>query len=415
MSNFIYNYFLGEQKWLSEWLKYYGCSTKEDLKAFMKENPSLYFNAYDASKYVTRLKTKKEFEFLKKGDATITTTSLDNLSRAFDNMKKTGSGFPQFKSNHLHKSYRCRITSQRKVDIKVRNKKWGKFKLHLARGVNVNPKVIINITSYPDFAHRIKNETGFKINSYTVSIDAYNNFYISFQVEEEVAPIKKSDLKDGKIVGVDMGVVRPATTSQDADFLIQEMSSRIEFIKKNRKKKVEIERSLAKKRLANKDYKKSKKYNRLKSDLSKINVKIKNQRRHVQHAISRMIADMDIDIIALEKLNIKGMMKRSAKGKSNQKRHLSRSLSDVGIFEIQRQLVYKANWVGKRVIKVGSKYTSQTCNECGHINKKNRKNQSTFICQSCGHETNADLNAAKNIRDRAKKKIEEKMDESIFE
>jgi len=44
--------------------------------------------------------------------------------------------------------------------------------------------------------------------------------------------------------------------------------------------------------------------------------------------------------------------------------------------------------------------TSQTCNQCGHISKENRQSQSKFVCTSCGHFANADINAFKNILDR---------------
>jgi len=45
-------------------------------------------------------------------------------------------------------------------------------------------------------------------------------------------------------------------------------------------------------------------------------------------------------------------------------------------------------------------YTSQTCNSCGCINRKNRKTQEKFKCVNCGHLDNADFNSACNIRDR---------------
>ena len=44
-------------------------------------------------------------------------------------------------------------------------------------------------------------------------------------------------------------------------------------------------------------------------------------------------------------------------------------------------------------------YTSQACNKCHHITKENRKSQSKFACVKCRHTDNADINAAKNIRD----------------
>ena len=44
--------------------------------------------------------------------------------------------------------------------------------------------------------------------------------------------------------------------------------------------------------------------------------------------------------------------------------------------------------------------TSITCNLCGYCDERNRINQELFRCLNCGHEVNADINAARNIRDR---------------
>ena len=52
-----------------------------------------------------------------------------------------------------------------------------------------------------------------------------------------------------------------------------------------------------------------------------------------------------------------------------------------------------------KVVKVDPKYTSQTCNVCGHVEQANRV-KSKFSCKACGHSDHADLNAAKNIRDK---------------
>jgi transposase len=49
------------------------------------------------------------------------------------------------------------------------------------------------------------------------------------------------------------------------------------------------------------------------------------------------------------------------------------------------------------VIEVPNKFRSQRCNQCGYVNKKNRKGK-TFLCRSCGHTADADLNAAANLR-----------------
>jgi len=64
-------------------------------------------------------------------------------------------------------------------------------------------------------------------------------------------------------------------------------------------------------------------------------------------------------------------------------------------------IVYKANQYGVPVRFVDPAYTSQRCYACGHTERANRKSQSVFLCVACGHQTNADTNAALNIALRA--------------
>ena len=62
------------------------------------------------------------------------------------------------------------------------------------------------------------------------------------------------------------------------------------------------------------------------------------------------------------------------------------------------------NWFNQQAEKRGIRvhltsacYSSQQCPECGHISKDNRPSQEEFKCVNCRHETNADINASKNL------------------
>jgi transposase len=63
---------------------------------------------------------------------------------------------------------------------------------------------------------------------------------------------------------------------------------------------------------------------------------------------------------------------------------------------LEQLLTYKAEAVGKQVVKVDARYTSQKCSNCGKIEKSNR-NGSHYAC-SCGYRDHSDTNASKNIR-----------------
>jgi putative transposase len=79
-------------------------------------------------------------------------------------------------------------------------------------------------------------------------------------------------------------------------------------------------------------------------------------------------------------------------------RAFRRRFGNWGFFQLRTFVVYKARAAGILVVFVDPKYTSQTCAECGHREKSNRKSQSEFSCKACGHEDHADINAARNIR-----------------
>ncbi|NVI92960.1 zinc ribbon domain-containing protein, partial [Actinomadura sp. BRA 177] len=68
------------------------------------------------------------------------------------------------------------------------------------------------------------------------------------------------------------------------------------------------------------------------------------------------------------------------------------SFAQLGAF-----IAYKAERAGAPVVFVDPRHTSQECSACGHIDKKNRPDQATFKCTSCGFAEHADVNAARNI------------------
>ncbi|MEU7853843.1 transposase [Nonomuraea sp. NPDC049141] len=63
-------------------------------------------------------------------------------------------------------------------------------------------------------------------------------------------------------------------------------------------------------------------------------------------------------------------------------------------------VAYKAARAGIALVYVDPAFTSQQCSRCGHVDKKNRPDQETFLCTSCGFAEHADVNAARNIASR---------------
>lgn len=110
------------------------------------------------------------------------------------------------------------------------------------------------------------------------------------------------------------------------------------------------------------------------------------------HVISKQLAnDLQVATYVLEDLaNIRA-------GRHN--RTMRKWLGQWAFAQLEFMLRYKCEANGIEVVSVDPKYTSQTCNVCGYRDKHNR-HKGEFMCRKCGATDNADLNAAKNIRDK---------------
>lgn len=66
-------------------------------------------------------------------------------------------------------------------------------------------------------------------------------------------------------------------------------------------------------------------------------------------------------------------------------------------FQLQQFVAYKAQLHGVAFRQIDPRNTSKTCSACGHIDRRNRPDQATFLCTACGFAAHADINAAVNI------------------
>ncbi|GMM94177.1 RNA-guided endonuclease InsQ/TnpB family protein [Qipengyuania sp. MTN3-11] len=140
----------------------------------------------------------------------------------------------------------------------------------------------------------------------------------------------------------------------------------------------------------------SARYRKQRSVLAATKTKATRVRRDWQHKATTAIC-RDYGTVVIEALNTKGMTRRAHEKGVAQKRGLNRSILNVGWGSIEMMLTYKLEERGGTLIKINPAYTSQTCSACGTIDKGSRESQARFVCTSCGHSENADINAAKNI------------------
>ena len=139
------------------------------------------------------------------------------------------------------------------------------------------------------------------------------------------------------------------------------------------------------------------------AQLRRVEQKRQDSMRGYQHRLSHQLV-RDHQAICIEDTATANLT-RSAKGtveqpgrNVRQKSGLNRSILAQGWYGIRTKLEYKSDWYRRQFVAVPAHHTSQRCSECGHVDAGNRVSQELFRCLGCGHEANADINAAENIR-----------------
>ena len=145
-------------------------------------------------------------------------------------------------------------------------------------------------------------------------------------------------------------------------------------------------------------YTNSRRRDRARRTRARMDGKLAYARRHHCHTASAQLA-RQASVVCVEDLPVRGMTK-SARGTRERpgrnvraKRGLNRAILGSRWAALRTMLEYKV----RQVVRVPAHHTSQTCNRCGYAAAGNRTSQAAFKCLRCGHEANADVNAARNI------------------
>ena len=199
-------------------------------------------------------------------------------------------------------------------------------------------------------------------------------WFVSVAVELAQAVMPKT--KTGKSIGIDLGIT---------DLLVLSNGMKIQAPKP-------LKTQLAKLRRLNKSLSRKQKGSnnreKAKTKLSRLHAKIGNIRSNSLHQITNYLVS-EYDVLAIEDLNVSGMVKN---------RKLSRAISDLGFYELKRQLIYKANQWGKAVKSVDRFYPStKTCHYCGHKVDELPLSVRMWQCPSCHTKHDRDINASMNI------------------
>lgn len=183
------------------------------------------------------------------------------------------------------------------------------------------------------------------------------------------------ELEPEAVLGIDFGIKQIATTSDGQKFAGNHLNNMRRRRRRQRKKIQAVGTKSARRKL------------------KKMSGREHRYAVHTNHVISKQIVDIAKDTnraIALEQL--KGIRSRV-----RLRRNQRDDLHSWAFYQLGQFILYKAQKTGVPVIFVDPAYTSQTCNACGSVDKRNRKTQDRFLCISCGHADHADINAALNI------------------
>ena len=276
--------------------------------------------------------------------------ALRYLSEAFKSFFKKNTGFPKFKKKGKHDSFTLDGAihiEQKKVKVPV----IGWLKTYEVLPFGYQPK------------------------SVTISKQA-DKWFVSWKIEVETSQNPKKQ----PCVGVDLGINHLAILSTG------EVFDGLKSYKKYESKLARMQYLNRHKKVGSNNYIKSQ------IKIARLHQKIANMRKDTLHKITTYISKNHA-VIGIEDLNVSGML---ANGK------LSKAIADMGFYEFRRQLEYKTQLYGSKLVVVDRFYpSSKTCSSCGEKKSSLSLSQRVFKCEKCGFECDRDVNAAINLKQEA--------------
>ena len=300
---------------------------------------------------------KKEHEWLKEPYSQCLQVVALNLSTAYKNFFDKRAMLPKFKSKHGRQSISY-----------PQNVRFDGDKINL-------PKIgLVYCQRHRDFEGDIK--------TVTVSRNPDGKYFVSVLVDDgktnpELVPVNKA-------IGIDVGLTHFAITSDGSKF-----GNPRYFVKRQRNLKRK-QQKLSRKKKGSQNRKKAR------LAVAKVHSKIARCREDFLHKLSRKIVNEN-QVIAVENLNIKGMVKNH---------NLAKAISDVGWGMFCTMLQYKAESEGKQYIEIERWFpSSKTCHACLNQVSNLSLDVREWTCKNCGTHHDRDVNAAINIRNEALRMI----------
>jgi putative transposase len=308
-------------------------------------------SGYDIKKLIPELKKQEETTWLSQTYSQCLQQVCLNLGIAFNNFFEKRAKYPNFKSKHGKQSLQYPANISLKDDcLKV-------------------PKIGLIYS-------KIHRPIDGKIKTVTITKNCCNQYYASILVDD--GKDKPEQSSEGKAIGIDLGLTNFCITSDGSKFDNPKILKKHEL---NLKRK---QQQLSRKQ------KDSNNRNKSRLKVARVHRKITNCREDFLHKLSRRIVNEN-QVIAVENLNVKGMMQNHC---------LAKAIQQVGWGQFCTMLKYKAELEGKMYIEIDRFFpSSKTCHVC--LNKVGSLPLDVryWTCTHCGTKHDRDINAAINIRD----------------
>jgi len=374
-ARWAYNYALGKQ-----------------LNNFEKGNK--FIPEGEIRKEITALKKTAEYAWLCNVSAQIPKQAVKDLDQAYKRFFKIQqSTTEKYTPKTIEKAKRTgkKLTAydlNGHPKFKSKHKSMPRFFQREDKLVISNDKAKLEKIGWVKIAEKDRIPVG-KYRNPRVSFDGFY-WYLSVGVEIE-SNINHQPKTEG--IGIDVGV---------KDLAIISNSQKIKNINKTKEVRRLTKKMRRLQRQASRHYEKLKKeggenrYRRtcnllkLEKKILSVHRRLKNIRlNHVHQATAKLVKAKPA-FIAIEDLNISGMMRN---------KHLARAVQEQKLYEFKRQLSYKCDWNGIPLILVDRFYpSSKQCSQCVSIKKDLKLSDRTYHCKHCGLEINRDVNASINLK-----------------
>jgi putative transposase len=303
---------------------------------------------------LTVLKKDPELAWLNEVSSVPLQQALRHQQQAFAAFFAKRARYPRFKSRH---GRQC--AHYTRSAFTLRN-----GQLRLAK----TPGPLVFVWSWPGVE-----VAGLDPTTVSVAKEPDGRWYVTFAVEAAApAPLPET----GRPVGIDLGVTSFAVTSDGQKIANpRHLQRRARSLARYQRRLARCQRGSANRAKA-------------KAKVARAHRKVRNARADFLHRTTTGLV-RGHDLIAIEDLAVSNMVRN---------RCLARAISDCGWGEFRRQLEYKCQRAGRRLVLIDRWYPStKMCSACGFVLAELPLQVRAWRCPSCRARHDRDLNAAKNI------------------